>query len=40
MSVEAPRVRFAEIAAGAGVGLLVKLSQFAADESSPVRFLH
>jgi uncharacterized protein YbjT (DUF2867 family) len=40
MSVEAPRVRFAEIATGAGVGHLVKLSQFAADESSPVRFLH
>jgi uncharacterized protein YbjT (DUF2867 family) len=32
-------VRFAELAAAAGVGRLVKLSQFAADETSPVRFL-
>jgi uncharacterized protein YbjT (DUF2867 family) len=32
-------VRFAEPAAAAGVGLLVKLSQFAAEEASPVRFL-
>jgi uncharacterized protein YbjT (DUF2867 family) len=36
---EAQQVRFAEIAAESGVGHLVKLSQFAADESSPVRFL-
>jgi uncharacterized protein YbjT (DUF2867 family) len=36
---EAQQVRFAEIAAEAGVGQLVKLSQFAADEASPVRFL-
>src|SRR5262249_42486730 len=36
---EAQQVRFAEVAAEAGVGHLVKLSQFAADESSPVRFL-
>src|SRR5262249_12622226 len=36
---EAQQVRFAELAAAAGVGRLVKLSQFAADESSPVRFL-
>jgi uncharacterized protein YbjT (DUF2867 family) len=36
---EAQQVRFAEAAAEAGVGHLVKLSQFAADESSPVRFL-
>jgi uncharacterized protein YbjT (DUF2867 family) len=32
-------VRFAECAANAGVKHLVKLSQFAADEASPVRFL-
>jgi uncharacterized protein YbjT (DUF2867 family) len=36
---EAQQIRFAEVAAEAGVGHLVKLSQFAADESSPVRFL-
>ncbi|MDQ4020813.1 MAG: SDR family oxidoreductase [Actinomycetota bacterium] len=33
------QVRFAELAADAGVRHLVKLSQFAADEDSPVRFL-
>jgi uncharacterized protein YbjT (DUF2867 family) len=33
------QVRFAELAAEAGVGHLVKLSQLAADEESPVRFL-
>jgi uncharacterized protein YbjT (DUF2867 family) len=36
---EAQQTRFAEIAARAGVELLVKLSQLAADEASPVRFL-
>jgi uncharacterized protein YbjT (DUF2867 family) len=36
---EAQQVRFAEHAAAAGVRHLVKLSQFAADEASPVRFL-
>jgi uncharacterized protein YbjT (DUF2867 family) len=36
---EAQQVRFAELAAAAGVRRLVKLSQFAADEASPVRFL-
>jgi uncharacterized protein YbjT (DUF2867 family) len=36
---EAQQVRFAELAAAAGVRHLVKLSQFAADQSSPVRFL-
>jgi uncharacterized protein YbjT (DUF2867 family) len=36
---EAQQVRFAELAAAAGVKRLVKLSQFAADETSPVRFL-
>src|SRR5262249_26423590 len=36
---EAQQVRFAELAAAAGVGRLVKLSQFAAEEASPVRFL-
>lgn len=36
---EAQQVRFAELAAEAGVEHLVKLSQFAADEDSPVRFL-
>jgi uncharacterized protein YbjT (DUF2867 family) len=36
---EAQQVRFAEQAVGAGVKHLVKLSQFAADEASPVRFL-
>jgi uncharacterized protein YbjT (DUF2867 family) len=35
----AQQVRFAEVAAEAGVVHLVKLSQFAADESSPVRYL-
>jgi uncharacterized protein YbjT (DUF2867 family) len=36
---EAQQIRFAEAAAEACVGHLVKLSQFAADGSSPVRFL-
>jgi uncharacterized protein YbjT (DUF2867 family) len=36
---EAQQVRFAELAAAAGVARLLKLSQFAADEASPVRFL-
>ena len=36
---EAQQVRFAELAAAAGVRHLVKLSQLAADEASPVRFL-
>jgi uncharacterized protein YbjT (DUF2867 family) len=36
---EAQQMRFAELAAAAGVRRLVKLSQFAASESSPVRFL-
>ena len=36
---EAQQVRFAELAASAGVRHIVKLSQFAADEASPVRFL-
>ena len=36
---EAQQVRFAELAATAGVKHIVKLSQFAADEASPVRFL-
>jgi uncharacterized protein YbjT (DUF2867 family) len=36
---EAQQIRFAECAAAAGVTHLVKLSQFAADEDSPVRFL-
>jgi uncharacterized protein YbjT (DUF2867 family) len=36
---EAQQVRFAEIAADAGVRQLMKLSQYAADEASPVRFL-
>lgn len=36
---EAQQTRFAEVAAQAGVDQLVKLSQFAADETSPVRFL-
>lgn len=35
----ARQTRFAELAAEAGVGHVVKLSQFAADEASPVRFL-
>lgn len=36
---EAQQIRFAELAAEAGVEHLIKLSQFAADENSPVRFL-
>ena len=36
---EAQQTRFAELAAAAGVEHLVKLSQLAADEGSPVRFL-
>jgi uncharacterized protein YbjT (DUF2867 family) len=36
---EAQQVRFAELAAAAGVRRLVKLSQFSAAEASPVRFL-
>jgi uncharacterized protein YbjT (DUF2867 family) len=36
---EAQQLRFAESAAAAGVQRIVKLSQFAADEASPVRFL-
>ncbi len=36
---EAQQLRFAELAASAGVDHLVKLSQYAADEGSPVRFL-
>jgi uncharacterized protein YbjT (DUF2867 family) len=36
---QAQQVRFAELAAEAGVAHLVKLSQLAADEESPVRFL-
>lgn len=36
---EAQQIRFAELAAAAGVEHLVKLSQLAADEGSPVRFL-
>lgn len=36
---EVQQVRFAEMAAAAGVRHLVKLSQLAADETSPVRFL-
>jgi uncharacterized protein YbjT (DUF2867 family) len=36
---EAQQLRFAEVAAAAGVRHVVKLSQFAADEASPVRFL-
>jgi uncharacterized protein YbjT (DUF2867 family) len=36
---EAQQVQFAELAAAAGVRRLVKLSQFAAAEASPVRFL-
>jgi uncharacterized protein YbjT (DUF2867 family) len=36
---QAQQVRFAEHAATAGVQRIVKLSQFAADEASPVRFL-
>lgn len=37
---EAQQIRFAELAAAAGVRHLVKLSQLAANEASPVRFLH
>ena len=36
---EAQQIRFAELAAAAGVRHVVKLSQFVADEASPVRFL-
>jgi uncharacterized protein YbjT (DUF2867 family) len=36
---QAQQERFAELAAAAGVEHLVKLSQLAADEASPVRFL-
>jgi uncharacterized protein YbjT (DUF2867 family) len=36
---ESQQIRFAELAAEAGVKRIVKLSQFAADEESPVRFL-
>jgi uncharacterized protein YbjT (DUF2867 family) len=36
---QAQQVRFAELAAAAGVEQVVVLSQFAADEASPVRFL-
>jgi uncharacterized protein YbjT (DUF2867 family) len=36
---EAQQIRFAELAAAAGVRHIVKLSQFAAAEDSPVRFL-
>jgi uncharacterized protein YbjT (DUF2867 family) len=35
----AQQIRFAELAVLAGVSHIVKLSQFAADEASPVRFL-
>jgi len=38
-NAEAQQIRFAELAAAANVKHLVKLSQFAADEASPVRFL-
>jgi uncharacterized protein YbjT (DUF2867 family) len=38
-NAEAQQIRFAELAAAANVNHLVKLSQFAADEASPVRFL-
>ena len=38
-TAEAQQVRFAELGAAAGVRRLVKLSQLAADEASPVRFL-
>jgi uncharacterized protein YbjT (DUF2867 family) len=38
-AAEAQQTRFAEIAADVGVEVLVKLSQYAADEASPVRFL-
>ena len=39
INAEAQQIRFAELAAAAGVKHLVKLSQLAADEASPVRFL-
>lgn len=39
VDAEAQQIRFAELAAEAGVKHLVKLSQLAADEASPVRFL-
>jgi uncharacterized protein YbjT (DUF2867 family) len=39
IKAEAQQVRFAELAAAARIKHLVKLSQFAADEASPVRFL-
>jgi uncharacterized protein YbjT (DUF2867 family) len=39
IKAEAQQLRFAELAAAANVKHLVKLSQFAADEASPVRFL-
>lgn len=38
-NAELHQIRFAELAAAAGVKHLVKLSQFAASEASPVRFL-
>jgi uncharacterized protein YbjT (DUF2867 family) len=38
-NAEVQQIRFAERAAAAGVQHIVKLSQFAADEASPVRFL-
>ena len=38
-NAESQQKRFAERAAAAGVQRIVKLSQFAADEASPVRFL-
>jgi uncharacterized protein YbjT (DUF2867 family) len=38
-NAEAQQIHFAERAAAAGVQHVVKLSQFAADETSPVRFL-
>lgn len=39
VNAEPQQIRFAELAAAAGVEHLVKLSQFAANEASPVRFL-
>ena len=38
-NAESQQIRFAERASAAGVQHVVKLSQFAADEASPVRFL-
>jgi uncharacterized protein YbjT (DUF2867 family) len=38
-NAQSQQIRFAERAAAAGVHHVVKLSQFAADEASPVRFL-